>query len=100
LTLSAALPPGLVAYRRTPIFDQDTIPVGLRRQHRTRPGVWGLITVVEGSLRFRTLAPFSEVLLAPGSPAVVAPEAPHEVAPDGPVRFFLEFYRAADAAGS
>jgi tellurite resistance-related uncharacterized protein len=29
------LPAGLVAYRRTLIFDQDTIPAGLRREHRT-----------------------------------------------------------------
>ena len=30
------------------------------------------------------------------TPIAVAPEQPHEVAPDGPVRFFVEFYRAAN----
>ena len=32
-----------------------------------------------------------------GTPIAVAPQQPHEVAPDGPVRFYVEFYRAADA---
>jgi tellurite resistance-related uncharacterized protein len=97
-TAASGLPPGLVAYRRTPIFDQDTIPAGLRREHRTAAGVWGLITVVEGRLRFRALHPLHETVLIPGAPIAVAPQQPHEVAPDGPVRFFVEFCRAADPA--
>ncbi len=92
------LPPGLVAYRRTPVFDQETIPAGLLREHRTRPGTWGLITVLEGRLRFRLLDPPSQAMLSPGTPGIVAPAQPHEVAPDGPVKFFVEFYRASDAA--
>ena len=93
MTGRASLPPGVVAYRRTPVFDQDTVPAGLRREHRTRAGVWALITVLEGTLRFRTLDPVSQTLLSPGTPGVVAPEQPHEVEPDGPARFFVEFYR-------
>ena len=94
----AGLPGGLVAYRRTPVFDQDTIPAGLRREHRTAAGVWGLIAVLEGRLRFRTLHPISEKVLESGTLAAVAPQQPHEVAPDGPVRFYVEFYRAPDPA--
>src|SRR4051812_7303688 len=92
----SGLPAGLIAYRRTPVFDQDTIPAGLRREHRTASGVWGLITVLEGRLRFRSLQPVAETVLTPGAPMAVAPQQPHEVAPDGPVRFYVEFYRAAD----
>ena len=92
------LPAGLVAYRRTPVFDQDTIPAGLRREHRTAPGVWGLITVLDGRLRFRSLHPPAESVLSPGSPMAVAPTQPHEVEPDGPVRFYVEFYRAEEPA--
>ncbi|HEV8678142.1 MAG TPA: DUF1971 domain-containing protein [Stellaceae bacterium] len=90
------LPAGLAAYRRTAVFDQDTIPAGLRHGHRTRAGVWGLITVIEGRLRFRQLDPVAEALLVPGQPGIVAPEQPHEVEPDGPVRFFVEFYHRGD----
>ena len=96
----SGLPAGLVAYRRTPIFDQDTIPAGLRREHRTAPGVWGLITVIEGRLRLRMLRPVAETLLTAGASVAVAPQQPHEVAPDGPVRFYVEFHRAANAASA
>jgi tellurite resistance-related uncharacterized protein len=87
------LPPGVAAYRQTPVFDQDTMPAGLLREHRTRSGVWGAIRVVAGRLRFRNFDPPSEAVLTADKPGVVMPEQPHEVAPDGPVRFFVEFYR-------
>lgn len=90
------LPAGLVAYRRTPLFDQDTMPAGLRHEHRTKPGVWGLIQVVEGRLRYRVLDPAGERMLEPDRPGVVRPDQPHEVEPVGETRFFVEFYRAED----
>lgn len=87
-----ALPAGLTAYKRTPTFDQDTLPAGLRREHRTKAGVWALIHVVEGSLRYRILEPASEEILTVGTPGVVRPEQPHEVEPLGVMRMFVEFY--------
>ena len=30
------LPQGLTAYKRTPMFDQNNLPIGLRREHRTK----------------------------------------------------------------
>ena len=93
MTQQQLLPDGVVPYRRTPVFDESTTPTGLRREHRTGAGVWGLITVVDGRLRFRTLSPRSETVLGAGDTVVVAPEEPHEVEPDGPVRFFVEFCR-------
>jgi tellurite resistance-related uncharacterized protein len=94
--MSDVLPDGLVAHKRTPIFDQDSIPAGLRRRHNTKAGVWGLIVVVEGRLRFRLLDPSSERILDTRNSGVVQPMQPHEVEPLGPVRFFVEFY--GDAA--
>ncbi len=93
--MSEELPDGLTAYKRTPVFDQDTLPAGLRRSHRTKPGVWGLIHVIEGRLRYRVLEPFSETELSPGKPGVVRPDQPHEVEPLGPVRMYVEFHAAA-----
>ena len=92
--MTAGLPPGLVAYRRTPIFTETTLPAALRHRHMTKTGVWGLIVVVEGRLRFRRLEPFVETMLNSAAPGVVAPEEPHEVEPIGQVRFFVEFYAA------
>jgi tellurite resistance-related uncharacterized protein len=93
--MSGALPPGLVAYRRTPIFTEETLPQGLRHRHQTKAGVWALITIVEGRLRFRCLDPPSETVLDPTAPGAVASQEPHEVEPLGPVRFFVEFYAEA-----
>jgi tellurite resistance-related uncharacterized protein len=94
------LPDGLVAYKRTPVFDQDGMPAGLRRRHRTKPGVWALIHVVEGQLLYRISEPFSESLLTHGTPGVVRPEQIHEVEPVGRVRFFVEFHAAPSTEGS
>ena len=33
------LPAGLKAYKRTPIFDEHTLPAGLRREHRGHPSL-------------------------------------------------------------
>jgi tellurite resistance-related uncharacterized protein len=92
--MSKGLPPGLIAYRRTPVFTETTLPAGLRRRHATKPGIWGRIVVMEGQLLFRRLEPFFETTLDSASPAVVAPEEPHEVEPIGEVRFFVEFHAA------
>lgn len=35
---------------RTPVFDENTLPAALRREHRTKPGVWGVIRVLDGRL--------------------------------------------------
>lgn len=90
----AALPPGCEPYRSTPLFTEATVPPGLLRSHRTAPGTWGLIRVLEGRLLYRVLDPASERVLDPaGAPGLVEPGVPHEVAPLGPVRFQVEFHR-------
>ena len=89
------LPPGLVVYRRTREFDQDTLPAGLRSRHSTKPGVWGRICIRQGALRYRILEPeLEEHLLSPEAPGIVEPGVPHEVEPVGEVLFWVEFLRA------
>lgn len=92
-------PPGYEVTRSTPVFTEATVPPGLLRSHRTAPGTWGLIRVLEGRPLYRVLDPASErVLDAAGAPGLVEPGVPHEVAPLGPVRFLVEFYRMRGAA--
>ena len=79
-------------YRRTPVFDENTLPAGLRREHRTKPGVWGVIRVLDGQLRYQVLDPASEVVLEPGHPGLVRPDEPHQVEPLGSMRMQIEFY--------
>ena len=87
------LPPPASPYRRTSVFTESTLPASLRREHRTKPGVWGVIRVLDGRLRYRVLNPISEVVLEPGHPGLVLPDQPHLVEPLGPVRMQVEFYR-------
>jgi tellurite resistance-related uncharacterized protein len=88
------VPDGLVAYKRTPEFDESTIPDGLRKNHATRAGVWGMIHVLSGRLRYRIDGlDGRELLLDPETRGIVLPEVLHHVDPEGPVRFFVEFHR-------
>jgi len=98
--MTEELPKGLTAYKRTPVFDQDSIPAGLRREHRTKAGVWALIHVLEGKLLYQRDGPPGAQVLTPAQPGVVHPEEPHDVQPMGPVSFFVEFHAANPPAGS
>jgi tellurite resistance-related uncharacterized protein len=97
---AALLPSACQPYRRTPVFTEATVPSALLRSHRTAPGTWALIRVLEGRLLYRVLDPRSERTLDPwGAPGLVEPGVRHEVAPLGPVRFQVEFYKMATASG-
>jgi tellurite resistance-related uncharacterized protein len=91
------IPDGHTPYRRTPTFDERTVPTTLTRAHTTKAGVWALIHVLEGRLEYRVHAPFdtSEIVEADAR-ATVLPEVEHEVAPLGAVKFFVEFLKADD----
>ena len=70
----------------------SAVPAGLRREHRTKAGAWGVIRVLEGRLRYHVLEPNSEVILEPGHPGLLLPDQPHRVEPLGPMRMQVEFY--------
>lgn len=85
------------SYKSTPVFDETTLPAGLRREHRTKAGVWGVIRVLEGRLRYRVLEPVSEsivseAILDADNPGYILPEQPHLVATDGPMRMRVDFF--------
>jgi tellurite methyltransferase len=86
------LPPHFLPYKRTPIFTQDTLPDGLRRDHSTASGVWARIVVMEGRLRYRVPTLGFDEVLTPNHPGVVVPEVPHSVDPLCAAQFFLEFF--------
>jgi tellurite resistance-related uncharacterized protein len=93
--MNKGLPDGLVAYKRTPVFDEKTIPAGLMRGHSTKAGVWGTIHVLHGELLYRVIEPPGELIVNRDSPLVVIrPQEIHEVALRGPVLFYVEFHAA------
>ncbi len=80
-------------YKSTPVFDAETLPAGLRRAHSTRPGVWGVIRVLEGAVCYHVedgSAP--PALLTPATPGLIHPEQLHHVEPVGAMRMQVEFY--------
>jgi tellurite resistance-related uncharacterized protein len=78
------------------VFTHDTVPAALQRSHTTAAGVWGRITILEGTLLYRITDPSAqpeEVLLTPQRFGVVEPQVEHEVNVVGPVRFQVDFHR-------
>lgn len=80
-------------YKITPVFDQDTLPEAIRSAHNTKPGVWGLLRVLEGEVRLVFHEPERVVEVTPAKPAPIPPEAVHHVEVTGPMRMQVEFYR-------
>jgi tellurite methyltransferase len=95
------MPSGYAPYRRTSLFTKDSIPSGLRSKHSTKTGIWGIIHVQSGRLRYRIYHPYqTDNILDLGHPGIILPEVEHEVEPlaehllqrIGDVEFFIEFW--------
>jgi tellurite resistance-related uncharacterized protein len=84
--------PPVVPYRSTPIFDETTLPAALRREHRTKPGVWGVVRVHSGQLKLSFIEPVETRQLGPGECGLLLPDQPHFVEPVGAVRMQVDFY--------
>lgn len=93
------LPPGYLAYTRTPSFDPLTLPTGLRDSHHTTRGVWGEIVVERGCLRYEWLDGSGKCWdLMVGEVGVIPADLPHRVKPlTDDTRFYLQLYRANNA---
>ncbi|MEP6879062.1 MAG: DUF3565 domain-containing protein [Nitrosospira sp.] len=90
------LPNSFIAYKKTPVFTEKSLPGALKKDHATRVGVWGKIIVAEGKLRYRVPALQADMELSPDKIGIVVPEVLHNVEPLGTIRFFVEFYKAPD----
>lgn len=79
-------------YRSTPVFDSATLPTALRRAHRTKAGVWAIIRVLTGQVRYTIEETGEATILAPGRPGRVYPEQLHHVEPIGAMQMRVDFY--------
>lgn len=88
------LPENVNVYKRTPDFNQDTIPTGLLKAHTTKEGTWGKICVTKGKLLFTIeTEPQESIKLTPEKFGVVEPQVPHHVKALGDVEFHVEFLK-------
>jgi tellurite methyltransferase len=94
----AELPDDLEVVRTTETWDVETMPAGLRRAHRVAAGMWGLVHVVAGELRFRAATgPPIDTVVVSGTTQPIPPQVEHEVEPSRDARFFIEFLRDVGA---
>ena len=88
----------LVAYKRMPVWNKDTMPEAVQRKHNTKVGTWGKITVLKGILKFIELTEEGEVIVehlfkAGADNPMAQPQAWHRVeAATDDVEWYLEFY--------
>lgn len=74
------LPADARAYRHLGPFDADAIPAGLWRRHDLKSGVWGLLSVEVGSIRFCwDDAEGGTHILSAGDVLLVPPTIPHTI---------------------
>ncbi len=86
------LPSHVKSYKMTPVFDADSIPKGLLKDHNTKNGVWGVIHVTEGELEY-TIEDGEVNILTPENKGTVEPEILHYIRALGDVSFYIEFYK-------
>lgn len=89
------LPVDATCYKTVGPFDADSLPEGLKREHRLKAGTWGLLTLMEGEVAFvwDDEEGGEDVLRAPAT-IVVPPEIPHHLRLVGPFRLGIGFHRA------
>jgi tellurite methyltransferase len=89
----AELPEGLRYVRASQVWDEHTMPSGLRRAHRIATGSWGRLVVSEGRLRFSAATiPAFEASVDTTRTQAIPPDVEHHIEPLGAVRFLIEFY--------
>ncbi|MCH2165280.1 MAG: DUF1971 domain-containing protein [Marinovum sp.] len=86
------IPENVKKYSESPIFTHLTVPSALTATHRTKPGTWGRLVVLEGALIY-TREGHSPEVVSNETPATIYPAEPHFVTCNTPVRFKVEFLR-------
>lgn len=89
------MPNGLSPYKKTPEFDQDTIPAGMTRDHKTATDTWACIVVTSGKLKYEITEIGHEAvfILEPETNGIIVAGQSHHVSAIADVSFYLEFYR-------
>lgn len=95
------LPEDARCYRRIGPFEADTIPAGLLRRHDLKPGVWGTLHIVAGSIHFCWDDDVGgRRLLGAGDTMLVPPAVPHHLETEWPVTLTIAFHAPEPADGA
>ena len=81
-------------YKVTAVWDEHSLPQAIKSHHSTKPGVWGVLRVLEGEVRLVFENGPSAIVVTPTRPALIPPEEKHHVEIIGAMRMQVEFYKA------
>ena len=88
------LPSHLVAYKKTKIFTDETVPSALLSTHYTKKSIWAKIVVLSGVLSYIIDSENPEVIeLNPLKGGVIEPQIAHHLEVSASVEFYIEFYK-------
>lgn len=87
------IPEKALSYKKTKIFTGESVPGGLLKNHRTVPGVWGKITVLQGRLTYCIEESGESIELNTSKFGVIEPEVLHHVEPGPNSCFYVEFFK-------
>lgn len=87
-------PPAGEPYRTVGPFDAQTLPAGLRAEHRLKAGTWGRLQLARGALDFvwDDGSGRRDRLDAPAT-QVIPPQVPHHLEGEGPFELTIAFHR-------
>jgi tellurite methyltransferase len=88
----AVLPQRVHFVNRSPVWDEDSLPVALLRGHRLGEGTWGLVSVTKGRLRYLSADPTVDITVGAGNVHAIPPTVEHTVEPRGAVRFRVDYF--------
>lgn len=95
----AELPDDLESVRSV-TWDEQTLPVAVRRAHRLGPSKWALLRVISGQVRYEQLDAGGTVrLLAAGATQAVPPGVIHRLEPVGDVQLAVDFFAVPPTHG-
>ena len=87
------LPADAKVFNQTPVFDQDSIPDGLLKDHQLKSNTWGKINVIKGKLILEFLESGEIEVLNKDKPGIIPPSVFHQVRANENVAFFVEFLK-------
>ncbi len=88
------LPQSVAKYAESLLFNEHTVPDKLTSNHDLKPGVWGRICVMSGTLEYNVCGdPPRAYPIKAGQHVIIEPGLVHFVTPTGKVEFKVEFYR-------
>ena len=88
------IPSGYKQYSETPIYDMSSVPSGLLKDHDLKPGTFGLLSVIEGSVvYFQSQQPTPLRIVGPSQDLAILPQEKHYIRLSEDARFKVAFFR-------